>query len=127
MVPRCFMLNLTDISFGTYGCDKPNESYSKKYVTTNDNDVIRRNNKFYMGQLIVDRGQFVVFRKWGRVGAKTPQSKIDAYSTEEAAKAAFNKAFLAKSGNSWPLTQPFVHKKGKYFLVGKVVECSERV
>lgn len=27
-----------------------------------------RNNKFYMGQLIQDRDQFVVFRRWGRVG-----------------------------------------------------------
>ncbi|KAG6583242.1 poly polymerase catalytic domain containing protein [Phytophthora cinnamomi] len=89
-----FMLNLTDISYGTYG-----------------------NNKFYTGQLIVDCGRFVVFRKWGRVGAKTPQSKVESYSSADAAEASFNKAFQSKSGNQWPLTKPFARKKGKYFLV----------
>ncbi|KAG6583027.1 poly polymerase catalytic domain containing protein [Phytophthora cinnamomi] len=89
-----FMLNLTDISYGTYG-----------------------NNKFYMGQLIVDRGGFVVFRKWGRVGAKAPQSKMELFSSIEAAEKAFQKVFRAKSGNKWPLAQPFERKKGKYFLV----------
>ncbi|KAE8895831.1 hypothetical protein PF005_g10057 [Phytophthora fragariae] len=89
-----FMLNLTDISYGTYG-----------------------NNKFYMGQLIVDRGGFVVFCKWGRVGAKKPQSKTELYSSVEAAEQAFKKVFQAKSGNKWPLAQPFERKKGKYFLV----------
>jgi predicted DNA-binding WGR domain protein len=91
-----FMLNVTDISYGTYG-----------------------NNKFYMGQLIVDRSAFVVFRKWGRVGAKTPQSKTEHYSSVEAAERAFQKVFQAKSGNKWSLQQPFVRKKGKYFLVGE--------
>ncbi|ETI37202.1 hypothetical protein F441_16613 [Phytophthora nicotianae CJ01A1] len=89
-----FMLNLTDISYGIYG-----------------------NNKFYMGQLIIDRGRFVVFRKWGRVGAKTPQSKTEYFSSTESAEHAFQKVFQAKSGNKWPLTEPFVRKKGKYFLV----------
>ncbi|KUF98381.1 hypothetical protein AM588_10007803 [Phytophthora nicotianae] len=88
------MLNLTDISYGIYG-----------------------NNKFYMGQLIIDRGRFVVFRKWGRVGAKTPQSKTEYFSSTESAEHAFQKVFQAKSGNKWPLTEPFVRKKGKYFLV----------
>ncbi|EGZ11175.1 hypothetical protein PHYSODRAFT_337921 [Phytophthora sojae] len=89
-----FMLNLTDISYGTYG-----------------------NNKFYMGQLIVDRGRFVVYRKWGRVGAKTPQSKTEYYSFLEVAQESFAKTFQSKSGNAWPLTKPFTRKKGKYFLV----------
>ncbi|KAE9344568.1 hypothetical protein PF008_g9164 [Phytophthora fragariae] len=89
-----FMLNLTDISYGTYG-----------------------NNKFYMGQLIVDHGRFVVFRKWGRVGAKTPQSSVKTYCDAEAAEEAFSKAFRSKSGNEWPLTKVFERKKGKYFLV----------
>lgn len=31
------------------------------------------NNKFYMVQLIQDGDTFMVFRKWGRVGAKNPQ------------------------------------------------------
>ncbi|KAK1946348.1 Poly [ADP-ribose] polymerase 2 [Phytophthora citrophthora] len=89
-----FMLNLTDISYGVYG-----------------------NNKFYMAQLILDRGGFVVFRKWGRVGAKTPQSKTEIFHSVEQAESAFQKVFRAKSGNKWPLEQLFERKKGKYFLV----------
>ncbi|GMF14775.1 unnamed protein product [Phytophthora lilii] len=84
------MLNLTDISYGTFG-----------------------NNKFYMGQLIVDRGAFVLFRKWGRVGAKSPQSQTQRFASAEAAEQAFRKVFQAKSGNKWPLAQPFQRKKGK--------------
>ncbi|CAH0477959.1 unnamed protein product [Peronospora belbahrii] len=89
-----FMLNLTDISYGTYG-----------------------NNKFYMGQLIVDCGVFVVFRKWGRVGATSPQSQSERFDTLENAERAFQKVFRAKTGNNWPLIDPFIRKKGKYFLV----------
>ncbi|KAL3660773.1 hypothetical protein V7S43_014176 [Phytophthora oleae] len=72
-----FMLNLTDISYGVYG-----------------------NNKFYMAQLILDLGRFVVFR-----------------NDLEQAELSFQKVFQSKSGNKWPLSQPFVRKKGKYFLV----------
>ncbi|CAI5712874.1 unnamed protein product [Peronospora effusa] len=98
-----FMLNLTDISYGVYG-----------------------NNKFYMGQLIVDHGVFVVFRKWGRVGAKSPQSQTERFDTLENAERAFQKVFQAKTGNKWPLTTPFIRKKGKYFLVELDDEEAER-
>ncbi|KAI9918476.1 hypothetical protein PsorP6_011506 [Peronosclerospora sorghi] len=74
------------------------------------------NNKFYMGQLILDRSEFVVFRKWGRIGAKLPQSQTQHFDSLENAQLAFQRVFRAKSGNSWPLAEPFVHKKGKYFM-----------
>ncbi|RLN93764.1 hypothetical protein BBJ28_00013748 [Nothophytophthora sp. Chile5] len=76
------------------------------------------NNKFYMGQLIENGANYVVFRKWGRVGAKTPQSSAHSFSSLEVAQKEFKKAFASKSGNKWPLEQPFVRKKGKYVLVG---------
>ncbi|KAF4318885.1 hypothetical protein G195_007808, partial [Phytophthora kernoviae 00238/432] len=97
-----FMLNFTNISYGVYG-----------------------NNKFYLGQLIMDRGGYVVFRKWGRVGAKAPQKSIDRFSHVEDAKRAFQKVFTSKSGNKWPLTQPFERKKGKYVLVELDDEAAE--
>ncbi|KAL3660772.1 hypothetical protein V7S43_014175 [Phytophthora oleae] len=90
-----FMLNYTNISFGTYG-----------------------NNKFYMVQLIQDGDNFMVFRKWGRVGAKNPQRALERYNTTlEKAQASFTKKFLDKSGNEWPLTGPFEKVEGKYVLV----------
>ncbi|CAI5719892.1 unnamed protein product [Peronospora effusa] len=51
------MFNVTDISYGVYG-----------------------NNKFYMRQLIVNHGVFVVFRKLGQVGAKSPQSQTERFN-----------------------------------------------
>ncbi|POM77569.1 Poly-ADP-ribose [Phytophthora palmivora] len=91
-----FMLNYTNISYGTYG-----------------------NNKFYMVQLIQDGDQYMVFRKWGRVGAKNPQ--VDCvklqFTSLEKAQASFTKKFLDKSGNEWPLTGPFEKVEGKYVLV----------
>ncbi|POM67449.1 Poly [ADP-ribose] polymerase, partial [Phytophthora palmivora] len=88
-----FMLNYTNISYGT-------------------------NNKFYMVQLIQDGDQYMVFRKWGRVGAKNPQRALERYSTSlEKAQASFTKKFLDKSGNEWPLSGPFEKVEGKYVLV----------
>ncbi|KAG1697929.1 hypothetical protein DVH05_015413 [Phytophthora capsici] len=92
--PWSFMLNLTDIAYGTYG-----------------------NNKFYMAQLIVKNEVFLVFRKWGRVGAKKPQVALSSFSFLEDTESEFKKVFQSKSGNKWPLAEPFVRKKGKYFLV----------
>ncbi|KAG3116090.1 hypothetical protein PI124_g5556 [Phytophthora idaei] len=90
-----FMLNYTNISFGTYG-----------------------SNKFYMVQLIQNGNNYVVFRKWGRVGAKNPQRALEHYNTSlEKAQASFTKKFLDKSGNEWPLTGPFEKVEGKYVLV----------
>ncbi|CAI5716357.1 unnamed protein product [Peronospora destructor] len=54
------------------------------------------NNKFYMG---------------------APQSQTERFSSLENAERAFQKLFQAKTGNKWPLTTPFIRKKGKYFLV----------
>ncbi|UIZ29027.1 hypothetical protein KXD40_007199 [Peronospora effusa] len=79
-----------------------------------------------MRQLIVDHGVFVVFRKWGRVGAKSPQSQTERFDTLENAERAFQKVFQAKTGNKWPLTTPFIRKKGKYFLVELDDEEAER-
>uniref|UniRef100_K3W582 Poly [ADP-ribose] polymerase n=1 Tax=Globisporangium ultimum (strain ATCC 200006 / CBS 805.95 / DAOM BR144) TaxID=431595 RepID=K3W582_GLOUD len=92
------MLNFTDISYGSFG-----------------------NNKFYSVQLIQDSffGQtFKVFRKWGRVGAASPQKSIEVFGgCLDQAKQSFQKRILEKSGNKWPLNGPFKKKKGKYVLV----------
>uniref|UniRef100_M4C2F8 NAD(+) ADP-ribosyltransferase n=1 Tax=Hyaloperonospora arabidopsidis (strain Emoy2) TaxID=559515 RepID=M4C2F8_HYAAE len=86
------MLNYTNISFGTYG-----------------------NNKFYMMQLIEDGLNYMVFRKWGRVGAKKPQRALEQYNSSLAkAQASFTKKFLEKSGNEWPLSGSFKIVEGKY-------------
>ncbi|CAI5700573.1 unnamed protein product [Peronospora effusa] len=98
-----FMLNYTNISFGTYG-----------------------NNKFYMVQLIQNGADYMVFRKWGRVGTKNPQRALERYNTSlEKAQASFMKKFLDKSGNEWPLTEPFKRVEGKYVFVELDEEVQE--
>ncbi|TYZ66034.1 hypothetical protein PybrP1_011330 [[Pythium] brassicae (nom. inval.)] len=90
-----FMLNYTDISYGSYG-----------------------NNKFYMVQLIDEGGRYKVFRKWGRVGAANPQRATESYQASLAkAQLSFQKKFMDKSANEWPLTTPFERVRGKYVLV----------
>ncbi|KAL7682098.1 putative Poly [ADP-ribose] polymerase, poly(ADP-ribose) polymerase, regulatory domain superfamily [Plasmopara halstedii] len=110
------MLNLTDISYGTYGyvCQAVQSFYQS---LTDDFFSAASNNKYYLGQLIFDRGNYIVFRKWGRVGVASPQSQANFYATAELAERAFQKVFRSKSGNNWPVMQPFVRKKGKYYLV----------
>ncbi|KAG6616292.1 poly polymerase catalytic domain containing protein [Phytophthora cinnamomi] len=98
-----FMLNLTDISYGTYGTNLTLSAATTSSTWDSSSSTAG--------------GRFVVFRKWGCVGAKTPQSKVESYSSADAAEASFNKAFQSKSGNQWSLTKPFARKKGKYFLV----------
>ncbi|CAI5700445.1 unnamed protein product [Peronospora effusa] len=98
-----FMLNYTNISFGTYG-----------------------NNKFYMVQLIQNGADYMVSRKWGRVGTKNPQRALERYNTSlEKAQASFMKKFLDKSGNEWPLTEPFKRVEGKYVFVELDEEVQE--
>ncbi|KAF1323592.1 Poly polymerase catalytic domain containing protein, partial [Globisporangium splendens] len=102
------MLNFTDISYGSFG-----------------------NNKFYSVQLIHDPSfgpNYKVFRKWGRVGAASPQKSIEFFGgCLERAKQSFQKRVLEKSGNKWPLEGPFEKKKGKYVLVVRLfaANCSE--
>lgn len=43
---------------------------------------------------------------------------MDVFASEERAQATFRKYFKAKSGNAWPLDEPFKPVKGKYVLVG---------
>ncbi|GMF56713.1 unnamed protein product [Phytophthora fragariaefolia] len=93
------------------------EQVQLRYLVSLDfhNVACACNNKFYMVQLIQDGSSYMVFRKWGRVGAKNPRRYN---SSLEKAQASFTKKFLDKSGNEWPLTGPFERVEGKYVLVG---------
>lgn len=120
------MLNFTDISYGSYGC-----VHCHTYTTSNSTSTQLTkhshvfcllsncsNNKFYSIQLIQGWGQYRVFRKWGRVGAAKPASATEVFGTSlDCAKRAFQKNFMSKSGNNWPLEGPFEKKKGKYVFV----------
>jgi poly [ADP-ribose] polymerase len=86
------MLNQTDIGFG-----------------------VRGHNKFYAMQLIEndEKNRFFVFRKWGRVGAKTPQSQFDEHVGPKQAVAQFRKYFEKKTGGN-KFGEDFSPVAGKY-------------
>ncbi|TMW67934.1 hypothetical protein Poli38472_007606 [Pythium oligandrum] len=90
-----FMLIYTDLTYGVKG-----------------------NNKYYMAQLIQDGEEYMVWRRWGRVGAKIPQRSLEEYGTSlTKAQASFQKKFNDKSGNEWPLQGGFERVPRKYALV----------
>jgi len=88
------MLNLTDISYGVKG-----------------------HNKFYQIQLLKKNGQYILFTKWARVGAKHPQSKTEEFSSKIDAVKAFKKKFWQKTLNEWDERDNFQQQPGKYALV----------
>lgn len=73
-----------------------------------------------MVQLIHDQGKYIVFRKWGRVGAKLPQCASENYDQRlEAAQKSFAKRVKEKSGNKWPIrAADFKIIARKYIYVG---------
>ncbi|CAI5700444.1 unnamed protein product [Peronospora effusa] len=76
--------------------------------------------------LIQNGADYMVSRKWGRVGTKNPQRALERYNTSlEKAQASFMKKFLDKSGNEWPLTEPFKRVEGKYVFVELDEEVQE--
>ena len=70
---------------------------------------------FYRMQLLheTNRGVYVLFTRWGRIGEVGAYQRT-AFSSKEEAETEFKKIFKAKSGNEWG--QPFVRKPGKYSL-----------
>ena len=88
------MLNLTDISYGQKG-----------------------HNKFYQIQIQKKNGSYCLFTKWGRVGAKNPQSKQMEFSSKIEAIQEFKSKFREKTVNDWDDRERFQPKPGKYTLI----------
>ena len=90
------ILNLTDVAYGVLG-----------------------HNKFYLMQVIQTHHvrQWVVFFKWGRVGAKNPQTKHIKFYNMIDAILEFEKKFKQKTMNLWKNRFHFKHVEGKYLLI----------
>jgi predicted DNA-binding WGR domain protein len=95
-LPLAFTLNQTDLSYGVKG-----------------------HNKFYIGQLLCspDHARFVVFFKWGRVGAANPQSSTAHFSDLATALKAFARKFRDKTKNDWAERARFKKVAGQYMLL----------
>ncbi|BBN16135.1 poly [ADP-ribose] polymerase 2/3/4 [Marchantia polymorpha subsp. ruderalis] len=81
----------------------------------NQTNVGGNNNKYYVIQALERDagGQFYIFTRWGRVGAKG-QSKLSSCSTRFEAIRAFESAFHDKTKNDWDKRKKFEAYPGKY-------------
>ncbi|XP_074861367.1 protein mono-ADP-ribosyltransferase PARP3 isoform X2 [Carettochelys insculpta] len=82
----------------------------------NQTDIGNNNNKFYIIQLIEQRGSYSCWNRWGRVG-EVGQSKLTSFPSLEAARKDFEKKFREKTKNSWAEREAFVAQPGKYTLI----------
>jgi poly [ADP-ribose] polymerase len=86
-------------------------------VMLNQTNIGFNNNKFYQIQLIKTRnGAYVVFQRWGRVGAKG-QSKKDICSSIDKAKRLFESKFKSKTNNAWEDRHNFRSYPKKYTMI----------
>jgi poly [ADP-ribose] polymerase len=88
------MLNLTDIAYGVKG-----------------------HNKFYQIQVQKKGGRYILFTKWGRVGAPNPQSMNEEFDSRIDAVRGFKKKFRQKTHNDWEDKASFAPKEGKYTMI----------
>ena len=78
---------------------------------------VKGHNKFYALQVVENNKQtrFWFFKRWGRVGAQTPQSSVEECTSLQAALSLFAKTYAAKTGgNAFGSTDPFKAVEGKY-------------
>jgi len=92
------MLNLSDVSFGTKG-----------------------HNKFYEITLYrKEHGLYLLVTKWGRVGAKNPQSQNFSFSSKFDAIKEFKDKFFEKTHNDWDNRDRFlpIH----YYILSRLLD-----
>ncbi|OQS00994.1 Poly(ADPribose) polymerase catalytic domain containing protein [Achlya hypogyna] len=83
-------------------------------------------NVFYRMQVAYNSVQdvYVLFTNWGRIG-EDGKYQHTPFSDAASATAEFRKIFKSKTGNAFPLTEPFDKKPGKYLLVASRTERIE--
>jgi hypothetical protein len=99
----------------------------------NQTNVDRNNNKFYVGQLLVNKQKsqpkesYFAFFCWGRNGDQHPQKMFKEFSSWWAATSTLISKFYEKTGNSWSSRGLNHFKKidGKYQVVETVLEFDD--
>ncbi|KAH7372863.1 hypothetical protein KP509_17G025400 [Ceratopteris richardii] len=80
----------------------------------NQTNVADNNNKFYVIQVLDDgTGQYYVYNRWGRVGARG-QDKLFGILSKDSAIREFEGKFLAKTKNQWSERQDFEPVRYQY-------------
>ena len=100
---------------------KDNVVYS---CTLNQTDIETNKNKYYIMQLLVVSGKYIIFTKYGRISTtEKGKCNYEEYSSENEATFDFIKTFKSKTGNKFPISQrDFIKKSGKYYLTETTIE-----
>jgi len=56
-----------------------------------------------------------VFRKWGRIGTKIGDKKLETFTSKSDAKRHFEKLYYDKTGNEWANRHNFVKQPGRFY------------
>ncbi|XP_031126370.1 poly [ADP-ribose] polymerase 2 [Ipomoea triloba] len=82
----------------------------------NQTNVGQNNNKFYVIQALEfdGGGKFLVYNRWGRVGAKGGTQVFGPYTSQHDAIREFESKFHGKTKNHWSNRKDFVCYPGKY-------------
>jgi len=89
-------------------------------VVLNLSDISKGLNSYYGLQLLQhdkNKSDFMIFRKWGRVGGKIGGTKKEEFEDKDDAIADFEAVYLDKTGNEWEDRDSFKKKPGKFFPI----------
>ncbi|XP_009793726.1 poly [ADP-ribose] polymerase 2 [Nicotiana tabacum] len=102
-----------DIKARYHVLQQGNEIYD---ATLNQTNVGNNNNKFYIIQVLENDngGNFLVYTRWGRVGAKGGTKINGPYTSADAATSEFESKFYDKTKNYWSNRKDFVCQPKQY-------------
>jgi predicted DNA-binding WGR domain protein len=91
----------------------------KHDVILNMTDVAKGLNSYYKLQLLKHdtKKKWFVFRKWGRVGTRTGDDRLEEFRAERTALARFSEEYLRLTGNEWSARAAFEKKPGGFYPV----------
>jgi predicted DNA-binding WGR domain protein len=91
--------------------------YDEYHCKLNQTNIGGNNNKYYIIQILENKGTYSLWTRWGRVG-EPGQNKLEPCgSSTEAAIRAFEKKFRDKTQNAWDDRANFKKVDGKYTIV----------
>lgn len=102
-----------DIKARYHVLQQGNEIYD---ATLNQTNVGNNNNKFYIIQVLENDsgGNFLVYARWGRVGAKGGTKINGPYTSADDATSEFESKFYEKTRNDWSNRKDFVCQPKQY-------------
>jgi len=90
--------------------------YEDYAIKLNQTHIDANNNKFYIIQVLEEKGKFFAWNRWGRVG-ESGQNSLKPCGSAEAAVKEFEKKFREKTQNPWANRDSFKPVNGKYSIV----------